>query len=71
MGLYLMAMEGMVLRYDDWSYELRLAPYFDKESMDCPNANGHNGHDGGGCGIIGILVAAVAFVCILWIIFSN
>lgn len=52
-----------IARYDDWSYELKLPPYFNQESdfTDNSSQGGDNG-GGRGCGFFFILVVAILVV---------
>ena len=49
-----------IVRYDDWSYELGLAPYFDPKSESAsPSPKGGDDDDDRGCGFFFFLVAAI------------
>lgn len=48
-----------ISRYDDWSYELKLPPYFNQESDSTDNpSQGSDDGDGRGCVFFFILLAA-------------
>lgn len=53
----------IIARYDDWSYELKLPPYFDQESDSADNPpHGNYDGDGQGCGFFFILVIVILVV---------
>lgn len=55
-----------IVRYDDWSYELGLPPFFDQNSESTsPSPNGEDDNDRG-CGFFFILVVAILVVYYLW-----
>jgi len=49
-----------ITKYDDWSFELKLPPYFNQESDSTDNSSqGSDDGDGRGCGFFFILVVAI------------